>query len=587
MENTYVGPFLIVKKLGNRRQKVYHARQTEQDRDVVLKFISLPPTVEWSKALDKIQREVNELQKLKHDSLVRVYGAGVYEDRIFFATELIEGEALSSILSRRGRITPDLVVEYGRQIAEVLRFLHSQDLVHSKLTPEKILVTSDHQIKISDLRLNRSKRRRWDATRRRSLDIAAYMAPEQFTEGATPKSDFYSLGVILFEMLTGKLPYEPDTMRRMTKMKMNAPVPSPATHVMNCPIWLDQVITQMLSPNPRKRPHSARAVVMGFEEIKNIDATKKAAVSQMSGGFNPLTAGKDKTEARRLLGQKKKKRKKNADVPFWQRIPFQVGALLGILGLTAFMMYQLIPNHQAMLEKAEAMVSSDDPDQWSDARIELKKVMDANESVADAAEQNGDDQNASFHAYKKAEEMFYQSKRKTLVFDAERGKVHRLQSENVQMFGKAFRMQEDGKDDDACDIYSELVASIDPEGSERHILVESKSRLKQLSHRGELPKQVDKLNELIGKAASSDSPGQLIKAHDLLARITWEFADLDGYEAVVALAAEELQKVKNKISAKDAPDSSDSTETESSFTPVAEPDFSKGQSSSKSDDTQQ
>ena len=153
MENTYVGPFLIVKKLGtNRRQKVYHARQTEQNKDVALKFIKLPPTIKWSNALDKIQREVNELQKLQHPSLVKVYGAGVDEDRIFFATELIEGESLSAILARRGKLTPDLVVEYGRQIAEVLRYLHSNDLIHSKLTPEKILVTQDHKIKISDLR---------------------------------------------------------------------------------------------------------------------------------------------------------------------------------------------------------------------------------------------------------------------------------------------------------------------------------------------------------------------------------------------------------------------------------------------------
>jgi serine/threonine protein kinase len=251
VENTQVGPFLIIKKLGtNRRQRVYHARQTEQNRDVALKFISLPPEVEWSKALGKIELEVGELQKLKHPNLVKVYGAGVHDEEIFFANELIDGESLSAILSRRGKITPDLVVEYGRQIADVLRYLHHRELIHSKLNPEKILITPDHKVKIADLRLNRSRRRRWDSRRHRELDIAAYMAPEQFTDGATHKSDLYSLGVILFEMLTGKLPYEPDTMGRMTRMKMNAPVPSAATHVMNCPIWLDKIITQMRAAEP-------------------------------------------------------------------------------------------------------------------------------------------------------------------------------------------------------------------------------------------------------------------------------------------------------------------------------------------------
>ncbi len=532
MENTYVGPFLIVKKLGtNRRQKVYHARQTEQEKDVALKFIKVPPTVQWSKALDKIQREVNELQKLRHPNLVKVFGAGVDEDRIFFATELVEGESLSAILARRGKLTPDLVVEYGRQIAEFLRYLHSNDLIHSKLTPEKILVTQDHKIKVSDLRLNRSKRRRWDAPRRRELDIAAYMAPEQFTEGATPKSDFYSLGVILYEMLTGKLPYQPDTMGRMTKMKMNAPVPSVATHVMNCPIWVDKVISQMLSPDPRQRPHSARAIAMGFEEIKKIDASKKAAVSQISGNFNPLTAGQDKTEARRLLGIKKPKKKKNADVPFFQRIPFQIAALLGIVALTAILMLPIMLNsHEKILEKASAMIASDDSTQWGQARIQLKKIIEGQ------GEFSG-----------QAEELYYVSRRKSLVHHAENGKGNRLQSENVQLFGKAVRLQQDGKHIEAADIFSELVASIDPNGTEQHIHVESKARLEELVELEPLPTDVALLADLIANAQKAETPAELVEAQQVLARIAMEFQAAEDYEEIVKLAKEQHKVIKDRI----------------------------------------
>ena len=532
MENTYVGPFLIVKKLGtNRRQKVYHARQTEQKKDVALKFIKVPPTVQWSKALDKIQREVNELQKLRHPNLVKVFGAGVDEDRIFFATELVEGESLSAILARRGKLTPDLVVEYGRQIAEFLRYLHSNDLIHSKLTPEKILVTQDHKIKVSDLRLNRSKRRRWDAPRRRELDIAAYMAPEQFTEGATPKSDFYSLGVILYEMLTGKLPYQPDTMGRMTKMKMNAPVPSVATHVMNCPIWVDKVISQMLSPDPRQRPHSARAIAMGFEEIKKIDASKKAAVSQISGNFNPLTAGQDKTEARRLLGIKKPKKKKNADVPFFQRVPFQIAALLGIVALTVILMLPIMLNsHEKILEKASAMIASDDSSQWGQARIQLKKIIDGQ------GEFSG-----------QAEELYYVSRRKSLVHHAENGKGNRLQSENVQLFGKAVRLEQDGKHIEAADIFSELVASIDPNGTEQHIHVESKARLEKLVELEPLPTDVALLSDLIANAQKAETPAELVEAQQVLARIAMEFQAAEDYEEIVKLAQERHKAIKDRI----------------------------------------
>ena len=130
MENTQVGPFRILKRLGtSRRQQVFHARQEAQDRDVVLKFINIPPAIEWAKALDKIERETKELRKLQHENLVRVYGVGVHEEeseesKVFFATELVEGEPLSSILARRGKLAPDLVVEYGHQIAEALSLIH-------------------------------------------------------------------------------------------------------------------------------------------------------------------------------------------------------------------------------------------------------------------------------------------------------------------------------------------------------------------------------------------------------------------------------------------------------------------------------
>jgi hypothetical protein len=347
------------------------------------------------------------------------------------------------------------------------------------------------------------------------LDIAAYMAPEQFTEGATNKSDYYSLGVILFEMLTGKLPYEPDTVGRMTKMKMNAPVPSVAAHVMNCPIWLDKIVSQMLSPDPRKRPHSARAIALAFEEIKNIDATQQAAVSQMSGGFNPLTAGQDKTEARRLLGYKKPKQRKDSDTAFFQRVPFQIGALLLIAAITV---YFLIPTSEdKIVENAKVMIQSNDADLWGEARYKLQPIMDGGGKYAT-----------------EAEKLYYQSRRQSMVLNAENGLSNRLQNENVQMFGKAVRLQQDGKD--------------------RHVYAESKARLEKMSQKEDLPIDVSELSDMIAIARDSSTPGQMLAAHDLLARIAYEYAGEEGYEVIVAVATEQLLILKRKIASTEQPD---------------------------------
>ena len=183
-------------------------------------------------------------------------------------------------------------------------------------------------------------------------------------------------------MLSGKLPYPPDTLGRMQKSKINSPVPSVATHVMDCPIWLNQIVTEMLDPNPRNRPHSAEAINFTPDEIKNIDATKQAAVAQMASGFTPLTAGKDKTEAERLLGKETAGKESNS-VPILQRTPVQVALLLTVLALIFFM---LQPRSDVkIIAQAKQMINSEQLAQWYDARVLLEPIMKSDRTLSDEA----------------------------------------------------------------------------------------------------------------------------------------------------------------------------------------------------------
>jgi serine/threonine protein kinase len=536
VENTQVGPFRILKRLGtSRRQQVFHARQEAQQRDVVLKFITIPPAIEWAKALDKIERETAELRKLRHKNLVRVYGVGVHEEesKVFFATELVEGESLSSILARRGKLAPDLVVEYGHQIAEALKYIHNKEIIHSKLTPDKIIITPDHKVKIFDLRLNRAKKRRWDETRKRDLEIAAYMSPEQFDEGATQKSDFYSLGVILFELLTGKLPYEPDTIGRMAKAKKEVKAPSVAEQVMNCPIWLDKIVTQMVQPEPRQRPHSARAITFAFEEIKKMDSTRKSAASQMVGSFNPLNAGVDKTAARRALG-KKPVREAIDDTPFWQKTPFMVAALLGMVGL---MVYFAIPKSpEKILDEISVQVASHEPDQWREATVLIDK---------DGLMDNSDE-----GIRKRAANLYFRAKEKLLDTRARSGATpgaRTLMKGEMGPYVDAVQNFLAGEHAKAKAEFERLVREVDPEGDERHIHSAAAKQLQTLASKYSLPEDPDTLMAMINEYTDETNGLKLMEGEKVLTAISNQFERNPKYRDVCEAAELQLESVRKRI----------------------------------------
>jgi serine/threonine protein kinase len=513
----------------NRRQRVYHARHEEQNRDVALKFIKLPPNVPRQKALEKIQIESNLLKQLKHPNLVKSFGAGVsQDDDVFFASELIKGESLSTLLSRRGKLAPDVVVDYGLQIARLLEYLHGQEILHAKLTPDKVIIDRDGVVKVADLRLNRSKKRRWDASSRRELDIAAYMAPEQFVDGATPKSDIYALGVILHEMLTGKLPYEPDTMGRMTRKKMREQPPSIAAHVMSCPIWLDKIVCQMLKPAPRDRPHTAHAVVLALEEIHKIETQKKSAVVQVSGHFNPLTAGTDKTEANRLLG--KKESKLPSAPPFYESSWFLIACLVLIAVVVGWAVWP--QSSQRAFDKAMQLMDSDDSNDWHRARDHLQLVIDRGK----------DDE-----YFRRAEDLYYESRRRTLVQQAEWGQILEFQTANARRFGEAVDFQKKQKYDEAIRLFQLLVETVETDGNERHIYVESLNRLKALNQINRLPTDVAGLKALIDELSEAETETELHRAQEKLSKVIVQYSGNIEYAEVLQLAQEAISRNRQKL----------------------------------------
>ena len=198
---------------------------------------------------------------------------------------------------------------------------------------------------------------------------------------------------------------------------------------------------------------------------------------------------------------------------------------------TCFIIYCLIPESSSeIVARAAIMVESEDPVQWAEAEILLKPLMDGDSDVRQTSER-----------------LFFEARRKSLVRNAERGIVTRLQTENVLDFGRAVQLQLDESDESAKRIFTKLVASIDPDGRERHVYAESVMRLGQLSSKRTLPTDINELSEMIAVAKEVSTPDQMATAHDLLSEIVFTYAGQSDYRQLVVIATEQLKLLKERI----------------------------------------
>lgn len=537
MENTQVGPFLVLERLGStRRQKVFRARQVELSRDVALKFIAIPPGYDRVRALEKLSAEFDLLRTLRHPNLARVFGAGFFEEKVFIASELVEGESLSRRMSRMGRIAMDLAIDYGRQIASCLEFLHGQNLLHSKLTPEKILIDGSGQVKVTDLRINRNRKQKPQRRDRRDMELAAYLAPEQLQGQANHKSDLYSLGVVLFEMLTGKLPFPPENIAQLSRTKDQQLPPRVSQTVLDCPVWLDRLVQSLLHPNPRKRPHSAAAVRLTLEEIQSVDQSRQAAIEKIAGTFSPLNAGEDKTEALRLL--KGEVAENEREPVAWHQRTWVLSLMMAaIVGVSVWALWPDSPEKQ--LQEAVRLMQSEDPAEWRQARGILEQVS----GRAPGTELD-----------LRARKLLAETRRMTLLDQAKNGLNNSMQSDAVKMFVSAWQDERNCLFNEAYRRYDLLATRFREIPEEAHVVEEAEFRREGLLPLRDLPYDDRELLVWIEKSpewSELDEAGRQ-RLHSQLEGIVTRLEGSRMFEACIAAAK---QKIATSSGDHSAPDS--------------------------------
>ena len=232
----------------------------------------------------RILNEVRQARQITHQAVCRVFDVGETDQQIFYSMELVQGEDLAALLKRVGRLPSEKVVDIGRQLCAGLAAAHAQGVLHRDLKPASILIDDDGLVRITDFGITSS---RTGTSRSPRTGAPLYRAPEQLLKGASlsERTDVYALGVVLYELLAGRHPFDPNNPKQ--------PPPRPSSLVANVNPELDRVVMQTLMPDPLDRPATVTELDKVLARIQAAPAVrpKTAADEQRRSATWVLTAG--------------------------------------------------------------------------------------------------------------------------------------------------------------------------------------------------------------------------------------------------------------------------------------------------------
>jgi serine/threonine-protein kinase len=254
------GRYRIVGLLGRGGMgEVYRADDLKLKQPVALKFLPERVSADGA-ALARFYQEVSIARRISHRHVCRVYDIGETRGLHFLSMEYIRGEELGSLLKRIGRVPQDKAVEIARQLCAGLAAIHENGVLHRDLKPANVMLDERGDIRITDFGIAAHA----EELRGREAFVGtpAYMSPEQLGgREVTVRSDVYSLGLVLYELFTGKRAFEASTLQELVRMRQSDTMPtSPASLVQNLDPLVERVILRCLESDPAKRPSSALQV---------------------------------------------------------------------------------------------------------------------------------------------------------------------------------------------------------------------------------------------------------------------------------------------------------------------------------------
>ncbi len=267
---------------------VYRATDTRLDREVALKVMH----AELARDEEFVRRFVGEAKsvaRLSHQNVVAVFDQGADGPYLYLAMEYVPGRTLKELLRDSGRFPPAAALEIMAGVLDGLAAAHASGIVHRDVKPENVLLTADGRIKVADFGLARAQSAAGHTRAGLLVGTVSYVPPEQVTGGTTgPRGDVYSAGVMLFELLTGRLPFTGDTPLSIAYQHVNTDVPAPSALAPGIGAPVDQLVLTATSRDPARRPADAGEFLRAVHHVREGLAESSGLTGVMGAGVQGL-----------------------------------------------------------------------------------------------------------------------------------------------------------------------------------------------------------------------------------------------------------------------------------------------------------
>jgi serine/threonine protein kinase len=281
-----LGRYQIIREIARSNDVIYEAVDPAINRRVALKELCLPPNLTGAQKRERIERFYREAKaagKLSHPNIVTIYGAGEENGRYYIAMEFLEGQDLQNVLRVRGAMPVQEAISIVLQICDALAYAHQQGVIHRDIKPDNIQVLAGGVVKLTDFGIARLMNEPSITSDGQVFGTPSYMSPEQVAgKPLDHRTDIFSLGVVLYEILVGRKPFVGDSVVTITYNIMNLEPTPPA----GIPAYLQQVIRKAIAKDPNQRYTTAGEMA---DDIRSERVS--GFPSMMTGQFAPQPLG--------------------------------------------------------------------------------------------------------------------------------------------------------------------------------------------------------------------------------------------------------------------------------------------------------